>query len=78
MRNKVILIGGIAFIAYVLGNRARQSRDKNYEDFRHQVERLWTDPRAKRSRAKKRKQLAKKGRKLAQESAKAIRAKATA
>lgn len=73
MRNKVVIIGAIAIVAYLFGSQAR--KNKHYEDLRHQVERLWTDPKAKKSRAKKREQLAKRSRHIAKETAKTLRAK---
>lgn len=50
MRNKILVIGGIALLAYVLGSRA--SRGTRPESVGHQAVRLWTDPKAKKTRRK--------------------------
>jgi hypothetical protein len=40
----------IAIAAYLVGVESAKSPGKNYEDLRHQLERLWTSPEAKKSR----------------------------
>lgn len=52
MRNKVIAVGAIVFIAYVIGARASRVQVKNRESVGHQVVRLWNDPRARKRRHK--------------------------
>ncbi|MFN3708555.1 hypothetical protein [Microcella sp.] len=60
MNRNVLIVGGTAVAAYVLGTRAnRPTLAEHPETLRHQVERLWTDPQAKKRRAKFRKQRAK-------------------
>ncbi|MFB2557430.1 hypothetical protein [Herbiconiux liangxiaofengii] len=56
MRNKVLLIGGIAFIAYVLGSRTGHT-----ESTAHQVIRLWNDPKERKRREKALKKLRTRG-----------------
>jgi hypothetical protein len=60
MRNKILIIGAVAFVAFILGVRA--TRPKTTESTTHQLVRLWNDPKAKRARAKMAKKLAKTGR----------------
>jgi len=59
MRKNFLILGVIAVAAYLVGAESAKSRGKNYEDLRHQLERLWTSPDAKRTR----KQMAKNARK---------------
>ncbi|RZT59587.1 hypothetical protein EV140_1567 [Microcella alkaliphila] len=60
MNRNVLIVGGAAITAYILGTRAnRPTLAEHPETLRHQVERLWTDPQAKKRRAKFRKQRAK-------------------
>ena len=47
MRNKILLIGGIVFIAYVMGSRAGKG-----ESVAHQLVREWNDPKARKRRHK--------------------------
>ncbi|MFS0734160.1 hypothetical protein ABC304_02160 [Microbacterium sp. 1P10UB] len=47
MRNKLLLIGGIVFLAYVLGSRAGKG-----ESLAHQLVREWNDPKARKRRHK--------------------------
>jgi hypothetical protein len=64
MNRNVLIVGGTAVAAYVLGTRAnRPTLAEHPETLRHQVERLWTDPKAKKHRVKFRKQRAKDARK---------------
>ncbi|HEY0261036.1 MAG TPA: hypothetical protein VGC18_14425 [Lacisediminihabitans sp.] len=49
--SKSIVVLGIAVVAaYVAGSQSAKSRGKNYEDLRHQIERLWSDPHARQAR----------------------------
>ncbi|MCD2499113.1 MULTISPECIES: hypothetical protein [Microbacterium] len=68
MGKNILLVAVIAVAAYFVGVESAKSRGKNYEDLRHQLERLWTSPEARKSRqraAKKaRKAMKKTGRKL--------------
>jgi len=50
MRKNVLILAVIAVAAYLVGVESAKSRGKNYEDLRHQLERLWTNPEAKKSR----------------------------
>lgn len=60
MNRNVLIVGGAAVAAYILGTRAnRPTLAEHPETLRHQVERLWTDPQARKRRAKFRKQRAK-------------------
>jgi len=59
MRKNILIIAVLAIAAYVIGVESTKAKGKNYEDIRHQVERLWTSPEAKRSRRR----LAKKAKK---------------
>ncbi|APH46372.1 hypothetical protein BMW26_16515 [Microbacterium sp. 1.5R] len=59
MRNKILLIGAIAFVAYVVGSRAAAVQVNKGESVRHQLVRMWNDPKAKKERAKAAKKAAK-------------------
>lgn len=50
MRKNLLIIAVIAVAGYAVGVESAKSRGKNYEDLRHQLERLWNDPRARKSR----------------------------
>ncbi|SIR76652.1 hypothetical protein [Microbacterium sp. RURRCA19A] len=52
MRNRIIVMGGLVLIAYVLGTRAARVQVKNRESVGHQLVRLWDDPKARRRRRK--------------------------
>jgi hypothetical protein len=52
MRNKIILVGAVALIAYVVGTRTPRVEVKNRESVGHQLIRLWDDPRARKRRHK--------------------------
>jgi len=52
MRNKILLIGGVALLAYVVGTRTPRVEVKNRESVGHQLVRLWNDPKAKKQRRK--------------------------
>lgn len=52
MRNKMILVGAVALIAYVVGTRTSRVQVKSRESVGHQVVRLWNDPRARKRRHK--------------------------
>lgn len=52
MRNKIILVGAVALIAYVVGTRTSRVQVKNRESVGHQMVRLWNDPRARKRRHK--------------------------
>ncbi|BFM24478.1 MULTISPECIES: hypothetical protein [Microbacterium] len=71
MRNKIILIGAIAVVAYVVGARSSRVQVKNRESVGHQLVRLWDDPRARKRRHKAAKKAAsaaeKRGKKLLRE-----------
>lgn len=69
MRKNLIIIATIAVAAYVVGQQSAVRRGRNYEDFRHQLERLWNDPHARKSR----KELAKRANKTAARAARTAR-----
>ncbi|MBO1901731.1 hypothetical protein J4H92_07165 [Leucobacter weissii] len=68
MRKNLLILGVIAVAAYLVGVESAKSRGRNYEDLRHQLERLWTSPDAKRSRRR----LAKRARKSIEQTRKAL------
>lgn len=57
MRNRILIIGAVAFIAYVIGSRS--VRVERGESVPHQLIRLWNDPKAKKERARAAKKVAK-------------------
>ncbi len=66
MRNNILIIGGVVFLAYVLGSRAnRPTSAPRPETLRHQAERLWNDPKARKEREKHRAARRKEAEKLA-------------
>lgn len=50
MRKNVLIPAVISVAAYLVGVESAKARGKNYEDLRHQLERIWTNPEAKKSR----------------------------
>lgn len=50
MRKNILILAVIAVAAYLVGVESAKARGRNYEDLRHQFERLWTNPEAKKSR----------------------------
>ncbi len=63
MRNKILLIIGVAFVAYIFGSRAATVQINKGESVRHQLVRLWNDPRARKRRKKAAEKASKKARK---------------
>ena len=63
MQNKILLIGAVAFVAYILGSRAATVQIDKGESVRHQLVRMWNDPKAKKERRKKAEKAAKAARK---------------
>ena len=61
MRKNLLILVIVIVAAYLIGVESAKGRGKNYEDLRHQLERIWTDPQARKSR----KRLAKKASKAA-------------
>ncbi|GAA2171151.1 hypothetical protein GCM10009846_04000 [Agrococcus versicolor] len=57
MRTKILIVAGIAAAGYVLGTRA--NRPVARESVRHQLVRLWNDPKARKRREQQAKQLQK-------------------
>lgn len=53
MWKNLFIVAIIATATYWVGVESAKSRGKNYEDLRHQVERLWTSPEAKKARRKR-------------------------
>lgn len=70
MRKNIIIVAIIVIAAYLVGVESAKSRGKDYEDLRHQLERLWTDPDARRSR----KRMAKKARRSIRDAQRKLRA----
>lgn len=56
MRKNLLIIAVIAVAAYLVGVESAKSRGKDYEDLRHQLERLWTSPEAKKARRRRARQ----------------------
>lgn len=52
MRNKILLIVAVAFVAYIVGSNAGTVQINKGESVRHQLVRLWNDPKAKKERHK--------------------------
>lgn len=50
MGKNILILAVIVTAAYLVGVESAKSRGKNYEDLRHQIERLWTNPDAKKTR----------------------------
>lgn len=63
MRNKILLIVGVAFVAYVFGSRAATVQINKGESVRHQLVRMWNDPKARKQRGKTAERAAKKAKK---------------
>ncbi|WP_025155810.1 hypothetical protein [Leifsonia aquatica] len=61
MRKNLLILVIVALAAYLVGVESAKRRGKNYEDLRHQLERIWKDPDARKSR----KRLARKASKAA-------------
>ena len=76
MRTKVLLIAGVAVAGYVLGTRATRPVQQPRESLRHQLERLWTDPKARKRRAKRVEQLQRDAKRTAKRLAKQARSTA--
>lgn len=69
MRKNIIIVAIVVIAAYIVGVESAKSRGKEYEDLRHQLERLWTDPEARRSRRR----MAKKARRSIREAQRKLR-----
>jgi hypothetical protein len=67
VRKNILILVVVAAAAYAVGLQTANARDKNYEDLRHQLERLWNDPHARKSRQ----ELARKAAKAAKQAARA-------
>ncbi|WP_334149726.1 hypothetical protein [Microbacterium sp.] len=52
MRNKIIVIGIIAFVAFAVGARASRVQVNQGESVRHQLVRMWNDPKQRKRRRK--------------------------
>lgn len=59
MGKNIVILAVIVTAAYLVGVESAKSRGKNYEDLRHQIERLWTSPDAKKARRRMRNNLRK-------------------
>lgn len=59
MRKNILILAIVAGAGYLVGVESAKSLGKNYEDLRHQVERLWNDPAARKSRRRAAKNLGK-------------------
>lgn len=60
MRNRIIVIGLVAFLAFALGSRASRPQIKSRESVRHQLVRIWNDPKERKRRRKAAERKAKK------------------
>lgn len=52
MRKNIVIIAVLVIAAYAIGVESTKAKGKNYEDIRHQVERLWTSSDAKKARSR--------------------------
>ena len=68
MRKNILILAVIVVAAYLVGVESAKSRGKNYEDLRHQLERLWTSSDAQKSRRR----IAKKTRKSVEKARKSL------
>lgn len=68
MLKNLFIVAVIGIAAYWVGVESAKSRGKNYEDLRHQIERLWTSPEAQKARRRR----AKATRKLVQQAQKRV------
>lgn len=50
MPKNILILAIVIVAAYLIGVESTKSRGKNYEDLRHQIERIWSSPDAKKSR----------------------------
>lgn len=50
MGKNIVILAVIVTAVYLVGVESAKSRGKNYEDLRHQIERLWTSPDARKAR----------------------------
>ncbi|PVE76991.1 hypothetical protein [Microbacterium testaceum] len=73
MRNKIVLIGAVAVIAYVVGTRTPRVQMKSRESVGHQLVRLWNDPRARKRRHKAAKKAAAAAQKRAEKTFRELR-----
>lgn len=63
MGKNILILAVIVAASYLVGVESAKSRGKNYEDLRHQIERLWTSPDARKARRQMGKNLRKSTRK---------------
>lgn len=59
MGKNIVILAVIVTAAYLVGAESAKSRGKDYEDLRHQIERLWTSPDAQKGRRRMGKNLRK-------------------
>ena len=69
MRKNVVIIIILVVASYLVGVESAKSRGKDYEDLRHQLERLWMSSDAKKSR----KRMARNARKSSARARKSLR-----
>lgn len=67
MRNRIIVVGAVVLVAYIVGSRAGRVQVKSRESVGHQLVRLWDDPRSRRRRRKAAAKAEKKARKALRE-----------
>lgn len=53
MGKNILILAIIAVAAYLVGAESARARGKDYEDLRHQLERLWTSPEARKARKRR-------------------------
>ncbi|MGO4488990.1 hypothetical protein [Microbacterium sp. 2RAF4] len=63
MRNKILLVVGVAFVAYVFGSRTATVQIDKGESVGHQLVRMWNDPKVRKQRRKTAERAAKKAKK---------------
>ncbi len=76
MRNTILIVGGVALVGFVLGTRANRPTIKARESVRHQLVRLWNDPKARKRRERKAKELRKDAERTGKHLAKAAKRRA--
>ena len=53
MGKNILIIAIIATAGYLIGVESTRKRGKNYEDLRHQLERIWNSPEARKARSRR-------------------------
>ncbi len=53
MRKNLAIVVILVVASYLVGVESAKSRGKNYEDLRHQIERVWKTSKAKKPRRRR-------------------------